>query len=289
MPPHFLHLPFVFSAYRGGPVGGGNLALYNSLIPLSRYQSCLFHAGRVLKTENVSHYKILGLEPSASATDIKKSFYALSKKHHPDHNPGDTHAAERFVEISEAYAILGNPPKREKYDRETQRATSSSSNNAPRGSYWSSAPYGARPASGLSKRRTPFHGPPPSFYRSGGYGAHEAKRQRQADSTASAHASAASGSGNAGPSTAGGFGPAGSAGGLDNDVPHFDRYGHTRTQEQQDQRRVRRAGEGEIDYVHGGSIFLNFILVSGILAVACLVPAVFVQRKKARQSDKEAV
>lgn len=212
---------------------------------------------------------------------MRRSFYALSKKHHPDHNPNDIHAAERFVKISEAYAILGNPPKREKYDRESQ---GTASNSAPKGSYSSSAPYGARPASGLSKRRTQFRGPPPSFYRHGAWGLHGAKRQQQADSTATGHAAAASG---LGASTAGGFGPAGSPDGLDNDVPHFDRQGHIRTQEQQDQRRVRRAGEQAIDYVYGGSIFLNFVFISGILVVACLIPVVFVNRKSGRRRGHE--
>lgn len=293
MPPRFPHFPSIQSS-----------------TPSFRRQSCLFHASRVLRAEEVvDHYKILGLESNASAADIKKSvvpnyslptpsltipyfmvslsadpilrsFYTLSKKHHPDRNPNDTHAAERFVKISEAYAILGNPPKRDRYDRETLRPASQ---NAPRGSYSSSAPFGARPASGLSKRRTPFRGPPPSFYGSGGYGPHGAKRQGQADATASAHASAASGSA----STAGGFGPAGSPDGLDNDVPHFDRQGHIRTQVQQDQRRVRRTGEGAIDYSTGGSMLLNFFFVSGILAVACLVPVLFVKGKNARESRKE--
>lgn len=212
---------------------------------------------------------------------MNRSFYALSRKHHPDHNPNDTHAAKRFVKISEAYATLGNPPKREKYDRETQRTAS---NNAPRGSYSSSAPYGARPASGLSKRRTQFRGPPPSFYRHGAWGSHGAKRQQQADATASEHVAAAS---RLGASTAGGFGPAGSPDWWGNDVPHFDRQAHIRTQEQQDQRRVRRAGEAAIDYVHGGSILLNFVFISGILAVACLIPAILVNRKGERRRGHE--
>lgn len=216
---------------------------------------------------------------------IHRNFYALSKKHHPDHHPNDTQAVERFVKISEAYAILGNPSKREQYDLETPRTGSGPSQNTPRGSYSSSAPYGARPANGLSKRRTQFRGPPPSFYRNGAWGQHGARRQRQADSTASAHASAASDSAAAGASSGGGFGPAGSPDNLDHDVPHFDRQGHIRTQEQQDQRRVRRVGEEAIDYVHGGSVLLNFFFVSGILAVACLVPAVFTKRKNTRQSS----
>ncbi|KAL8720348.1 MAG: hypothetical protein Q9225_002776 [Loekoesia sp. 1 TL-2023] len=258
-------------------------------IPFIYRHSCLFHTSRVLNIEGViDHYKTLGLEFNASSSDIKKNFYALSKKHHPDRNPNDSHAAERFVEISEAYAVLGNPPKRAKYDRETQRVTSGGSQHPPRGSHSSSAPYGARPATGLSKRRTQFRGPPPSFYRSGGWGRYGAKRQQQADATASAHANATFGSGSTGTPAGGGFGPGGASEGLDNDVPHFDREGHIRTQEQQDQRRGRRVGEVATDYSTGGNIVLNFFLVSGILALTILIPTVIVRRRHPRQSNDDA-
>ncbi|KAI4262888.1 MAG: hypothetical protein L6R42_001934, partial [Xanthoria sp. 1 TBL-2021] len=212
-------------------------------------------------------------------------FYALSKHHHPDRNPNDPHATERFVEISEAYAILGNPSKREVYDRDIGRSFQGRSHGAHRGSHSSSAPYGARPASGLSRRRTQFRGPPPSFYRSGGWGSHGAKRQRQADSTASAHASAASASSSSGTFDRGGFGPAGSPDGLDYDVPHFDRDIHIRTQEQQDQRRQQRAGGTAADYSGGENMLWKFVFVSGILVAACLIPALFDRRKSHCQSD----
>ncbi|KAL8833689.1 MAG: hypothetical protein Q9170_004134 [Blastenia crenularia] len=200
-------------------------------------------------------------------------------RHHPDHNPNDSHAAERFVKISEAYAILGSPSEREKYDRETQTSSSRRSQNAPRGSHSSSAPYGARPASGLSKRRTHFRGPPPSFYRNGGWGQHGAKRQQSAEAPEFAQTSKPFRSAHEGASSGGGFGPAGSPEGLDYDVPHFDREGHIRTQEQQDQRRGRRVGDETVDYGHGGSILFNFIFVSGILAVTVLIPTVFVRHR----------
>ncbi|KAI4245046.1 MAG: hypothetical protein L6R40_002645 [Gallowayella cf. fulva] len=245
-----------------------------SVSPL-RHQSCFFHANQVLKAEDgTNHYKTLGLDPSAAPADVKKQFYNLSKKHHPDRNRNDPHAAERFVEISEAYAILGDPSKRERYDRETGKSATGRAHGVPRGSHSSSAPYGARPASGLSRRRTQFHGPPPSFYRSGGWGVHGAKRQRQADATASAHASASSASRDPGTSGRGGFGPAGPSDGLDYDVSHFDRDIHIRTQEQQDERRKRRSGGEAADYSSGENMIGKFLFVSGILAVACLVPSI---------------
>ncbi|KAL8780597.1 MAG: hypothetical protein Q9213_006394 [Squamulea squamosa] len=214
-----------------------------------------------------------------------RQFYALSKHHHPDRNLNDPYAAERFVEISEAYSVLGNPSKREKYDREIGRSTSGRSYGVHRGSHSSSAPYGARPASGLSRRRTHFRGPPPSFYRSGGWGPHGAKRQRQADTTASAHASAASASSDSGTFRGRGFGPGGSPDGLDYDVPHFDRDIHIRTQEQQDQRRQRRAEGEAAGYSGGENILWKFIFVSGILAAACSLPVLFDQRKRRQSSE----
>lgn len=171
------------------------------------------------------------------------------------------------------------------YDRDIGRSFQGRSQGAHRGSHSSSAPYGARPASGLSRRRTQFRGPPPSFYRSGGWGSHGAKRQRQADSTASAHASAASASSSSGTFDRGGFGPAGSPDGLDYDVPHFDRGIHIRTQEQQDQRRQQRAGGTAADYSGGENMLWKFVFVSGILVAACLIPALFDRRKSHRQSD----
>ncbi|KAL8857344.1 MAG: hypothetical protein Q9178_006110 [Gyalolechia marmorata] len=257
-------------------------------LPFLHQQSYSFHASQsVLAVTGTNHYETLKLDVSAPLADVKKQFYALSKHHHPDRNPNDSHAAERFVEISEAYAVLGNPTKREKYDRETGISSPGRSSGAHRGSHSSSSPYGARPASGLSRRRTQFRGPPPSFYRSGGWGSHGAKRQRQADATASAHASAASASSNSGTSGRGGFGPAGSSDGLDYDVLHFDRDVHIRTQEQQDQRRQRRAGVEATDYSAGENMLWKFVFVSGILAAACFIPALFDLRKESRRSRDE--
>lgn len=64
------------------------------------------------------YYKILGLEKSASADEIKKAYRKLALKYHPDHAPeGQKEAAEaKFKEISEAYAVLSDPQKRQQYD-----------------------------------------------------------------------------------------------------------------------------------------------------------------------------
>lgn len=63
------------------------------------------------------YYSILGVSRSASADDIKKSFRKLAVKYHPDKNPGDKQAEERFKELNEAYEVLSDPEKRKKYDQ----------------------------------------------------------------------------------------------------------------------------------------------------------------------------
>jgi DnaJ-class molecular chaperone len=66
--------------------------------------------------EYKDYYKILGVDRKASTEDIKKAFRRLARKHHPDVNPGDKSAEQRFKEINEAYEVLSDPDKRNKYD-----------------------------------------------------------------------------------------------------------------------------------------------------------------------------
>jgi curved DNA-binding protein len=63
------------------------------------------------------YYKILGVERKASADDIRKAYRKLAMQFHPDRNPGDKKAEERFKEINEAYQVLGDPQKRSRYDQ----------------------------------------------------------------------------------------------------------------------------------------------------------------------------
>ncbi len=56
-----------------------------------------------------------------SSRGLESSFYALSKTHHPDHNPSDPHAPRRFMRISEAYTVLSHAEKRAAYDRDVLR------------------------------------------------------------------------------------------------------------------------------------------------------------------------
>jgi curved DNA-binding protein len=63
------------------------------------------------------YYKILGVERAASAEDIKKAYRKLAMQYHPDRNPGDKQAEERFKEMNEAYQVLSDPQKRARYDQ----------------------------------------------------------------------------------------------------------------------------------------------------------------------------
>jgi molecular chaperone DnaJ len=62
-------------------------------------------------------YKILGVDRKASQDEIKKAHRRLVRQYHPDHNPGDAGAEERFKEIQSAYDLIGDPDKRRQYDR----------------------------------------------------------------------------------------------------------------------------------------------------------------------------
>lgn len=63
------------------------------------------------------YYQILGVDKKAGQEEIKKAFRKLARKYHPDVNPGDTSKVDKFKEINEAYEVLSDPEKREKYDR----------------------------------------------------------------------------------------------------------------------------------------------------------------------------
>lgn len=68
------------------------------------------------------YYKILGVHPRANEAQIKQAFRALSKKYHPDLNPGDEEAAEKFKDINEANQTLSDPAKRARYDADVKLA-----------------------------------------------------------------------------------------------------------------------------------------------------------------------
>ena len=76
------------------------------------------------------YYEVLGVEREATDQQIKSAYRKLAMKHHPDRNPNDRDAEERFKEAAEAYAVLADREKRGMYDRFGHAAVNGSSGGA---------------------------------------------------------------------------------------------------------------------------------------------------------------
>src|SRR5215207_5935583 len=63
------------------------------------------------------YYKVLGCERNATEKELKTAYRKLAHQFHPDKNPGDKAAEDKFKEVSEAYGVLSDPDKRARYDR----------------------------------------------------------------------------------------------------------------------------------------------------------------------------
>ena len=130
-----------------------------------------FTTSPLLHDNPTNHYDILGVDPTISQPALKKQFYTLSKENHPDLHrtdpSGTQNRTQKFQAISESYSVLGDPEKRRRYDRDVlrlhqRRHPAPSDPDSQQGTY-----AGSRPASGLSKRRSAFRGPPPSYFAHG--------------------------------------------------------------------------------------------------------------------------
>ncbi|EHA8587286.1 putative Chaperone protein dnaJ 1, mitochondrial [Cocos nucifera] len=75
-----------------------------------------FHGGTRLMSAR-DYYEVLGVSKSASASEIKKAYYALAKKLHPDTNKDDADAERKFQEVQRAYEVLKDEEKRSLYDQ----------------------------------------------------------------------------------------------------------------------------------------------------------------------------
>jgi len=90
-----------------------------SLRSLLSAPSCLCRQSRLFHITNQllkDYYSILGVSKNANQKDIKKAYYQLAKKYHPDSNKDDPHAMKKFQEVSEAYEVLSDDSKRSQYD-----------------------------------------------------------------------------------------------------------------------------------------------------------------------------
>ena len=72
------------------------------------------------------YYEILGVSPDAGEEELKKSYHKLALKYHPDRNPNDPVAQEKFMEVAEAYYVLNDTKKRSLYDRHGHNESQSS-------------------------------------------------------------------------------------------------------------------------------------------------------------------
>ena len=96
------------------------------------------------------YYEVLGVSREASDSEVKKAYRRLARDHHPDANPGDTGAEERFKELTEAYEVLSNPQSRKAYD--------TYGHQVPRGGTGGGYPGGGDPFGGFQDIFEAFFG-----------------------------------------------------------------------------------------------------------------------------------
>src|SRR5712691_6093060 len=111
-------------------------------------------------------YEVLGVAKTASATDIKKAYRRLAKKYHPDQNPTDPRAKERFAEVNQAYEVVGEKETRAKFDR-----GEIGSDGKPRFQGFEGFPGGLNPGDMAGARTFRWSGSGPGGAAAGGFSA----------------------------------------------------------------------------------------------------------------------
>ena len=101
--------------------------------------------------EYKDYYKALGVEKTATQDEIKSAYRKLARKHHPDMNPDDPKAEDRFKDINEAYQALSDPEKRQKYDQFGSQYQQFRNGGGQPDDFWS---QWTQQPSGSSSRRT---------------------------------------------------------------------------------------------------------------------------------------
>jgi len=207
-----------------------------------------------------NHYEVLRISPTATRAELKRQFYVLSKETHPDINPDKADAGDRFAQISESYSVLADPEKRKRYDRDVMRAQAHHRGHGSHSSHQRGTYAGHRPATGLSKRRSAFKGPPPSFY---AHGKPSANTAHQAQAKQAGYQPHMAGTFNAGAYTEDGQWD-----------PAFDYQSTYKTQTHEDYRRKNRraaalaAAQAEVEE---DNFWGRFIIVSAVIVLSVTV------------------
>jgi DnaJ-class molecular chaperone len=91
-----------------------------------------FHSTLCRSKRARDHYDVLGIHKRADKRTIKSHYYKLSKKYHPDLNPNNKEAHQLFIEVNEAYAVLGNEANKRNYDAQFENTSTSTQASATR-------------------------------------------------------------------------------------------------------------------------------------------------------------
>ena len=110
--------------------------------------------------EKRDYYEVLGVDKNASEDEIKRAYKKLARKYHPDMNPGDKEAEEKFKEINEANEVLSDPEKKARYDQFGFAGTDPNYGAGQSGGFWgtSSAASSAAASAANSSAATALSG-----------------------------------------------------------------------------------------------------------------------------------